>query len=84
MFKQRVKLVNWNYKLDLVDYLWLVLLRNTYIAGAHNIDDVNLSKDTSLTHLLNNEGINNDDEDINIIKHSSYHTIADIENFKLA
>ena len=42
----------WNFKLNLVD---------TYI------DDVNLSKDTSLSHLLNNEGINNDDEDISII-----------------
>ena len=28
--------------------------------------------------------INNDDEDISIIKHSSYHTIADLENIKLA
>ena len=36
------------------------LRRDTYI------DDVNLSKDTSRTHLLNNEGINNDDEDISI------------------
>ena len=53
------------------------------IAGTHYIDDVNLSKDTSLTHLLNNEGINNDDEDISIIKHSYYHTIADLENLKL-
>ena len=33
---------------------------------------------------MNNEGINNDDEDISIIKHSSYHTIADLENIKLA
>ena len=30
------------------------------------------------------KGINNDDEDISIIKHSSDHTIADIENIKLA
>ena len=55
------------------------------IAGKHtSIDDVNLSKDTSLTHLLNNEGINDDDEDISIIKYSSYHTIVDLENIKLA
>ena len=74
----------WNFKLNLVDYLWPVSYRRGANSSNTYIDDVNLSKDTSLTHFLNNEGINNDDEDLIIIKHSSYHTVADLENIKLA
>ena len=54
------------------------------ITGILFLDDVNLSKDNSLTHLLNNEGSIDDEEDISVIKHSSYHTITDFENIKLA
>ena len=43
-----------------------------------------MGKDNSLTHLLNNEGINDDEEDIRVIKHSSYDTVTDFENIKLA
>ena len=64
----------------------MVSLIQALIAGTHNIDDVNLFKNTSLTHLLINERINNgdEDEDIIIIKHSSYHTVAYLENINLA
>ena len=36
-----------------------------------------------ITHL-NNEGSIDDEEDISVIKHSSYHTVTDFENIKLA
>ena len=54
------------------------------ITGILFLDDVNLSKDNSLTHLLNNERSIDDEEDISVIKHSSYHTVTDLENIKLA
>ena len=50
------------------------------ITGILFLYDVNLSKDNSLTHLLNNEGSIDDEEDISVIKHSSYHTVTDFEN----
>ena len=33
---------------------------------------------------MNNEGSIDDEEDISVIKHSSYHTVTDLENIKLA
>ena len=52
---------------------------NTYI------DDVNLSKDTSLKHLLNSDGMSDieDDNDIDIIKHSSYYTESEYQVCRL-
>ena len=32
---------------------------------------------------MNNEGSIDDEEDISVIKHSSYHTVTDFENIKL-
>ena len=54
------------------------------ITGILFLDDVNLSKDNSLTHLLNNERSIDDEEDISVIKHASYHTVTDFENINLA
>ena len=53
---------------------------NTYI------DDVNLSKDTSLKHLLNSDGMSDieDDTDIDIIKHSSYYTESEYQGLQIA
>ena len=68
-----------------------VILRSLsgYITGARNvyIDDVALTRDTSLTHLLQNNGRhddNHDDHDIAIVKHFSYYTTDDFTNTRLA
>ena len=63
----------------LCDILFLRRSLSGYITGARNayIDDVALSRDTSLTHVLQNNGRhddNHEDHDIAIVKHSSYYT----------
>ena len=72
-----------------ITYVIYIFTSLGYITGARNayIDDVAFSRDTSLTHLLQNNGRhddNHEDHDIAIVKHSSYYTTDDFTNTRLA
>ena len=68
-----------------MSYTFLAFILSSYITGARNayIDNVAVTRDTSLTHWLQNNGRhdeNHEDHDIAIVKHSSYYTTDDFTN----